>query len=218
MSAISQPHDVLFKHFMGDITIAKDFLIAHLPPSLIPHCDMSTLRLENTSFVSPELRHRLADALYSFKINGEDAYAYILIEHQRTVDEQMPFRLLEYQVAAMRRHIDQKRGKRPPLVIPILFYQGTQSPYPHSLDIRDYIDQPKLAWQLFPGATQLVDLSIIPDEKLQTHGRAAAYEMVMKHVRTRDIFLIFKDILKVLAANPLGVDKVSAILQSDGTR
>ncbi len=213
MSLITQPHDAFFKAFMNDVTVARDFLNVHLPPSIVARCDMSTLQIESGSFISQEMRQSYSDLLYSVKSEGKDLYIYMLIEHQSGADEHMLLRLLEYQVAAMRRHIDQGRGKLLPVVVPILFYHGTKSPYPYPLDIRECFDLPELAQQVFPGPIQLIDLTVTPDQELQTHGRAAAFEMVLKHIRTRDILLLFKDIRDALLAHPLTVDKVKTILQ-----
>jgi predicted transposase YdaD len=43
----------------------------------------------------------------------------------------MAFRLMRYAVATMQRHLDSGH-KRLPLVIPVLFYSGKRSPYPHT--------------------------------------------------------------------------------------
>lgn len=49
-------HDALFKKFLGDITIARDFLQIHLPEKLCQLCDFSTLAMESGSFIEPDLR------------------------------------------------------------------------------------------------------------------------------------------------------------------
>ncbi|HGJ5884366.1 Rpn family recombination-promoting nuclease/putative transposase, partial [Arsenophonus sp.] len=55
MSKLSH-HDSLFKKFLGDITIARDFLKIHLPEKLRQLCDFSTLGMESGSFIEPDLR------------------------------------------------------------------------------------------------------------------------------------------------------------------
>lgn len=71
--------------------------------------------------------------LYSLKTAAGDGYIYALIEHQSKPDRHMGFRLMRYAIAAMQRHLN--AGHRQlPLVIPILFYHGLVSPYPHSLN------------------------------------------------------------------------------------
>ncbi len=215
MSQVTQSHDAFFRSFMTDIHVARDFLQAYLEPALLAQCNMSTLRLENTSFISAKLRQRFSDILYSVKgrEKGATIYAYMLIEHQHVPDELMPFRILEYQLDAMRRHIEQKRGKKLPTVVPLLFYQGKKSPYPFSTDIIDCFERPELAKKIFPAQIRLIDLTVTPDETLRKHQRAAVFETVMKHIHIREISTIFREILPLLVDYPPSVDKMNILLQ-----
>ncbi len=214
MSAIFRPHDRLFKTQMADVEVAKDFLEAHLPKALTMRCDWATLTLESGSFISPTLREHMSDMLYSVKAGKSDIGVYILIEHQSSGDELMPFRMLEYRLAAMRSYLDQNPGKKKlPVVVPLLFYNGSDSPYRYSLDLMECFEDTELARQFFPGPISLVDLSVIPDEKLLEHRRAAAFEMVMKHANARDIYVLLKQVLPPLSAYPLPIDKALSILQ-----
>jgi len=123
------PHDAVFKQFLTDPAVAKDFMAQHLSESVRAVCDFSTLRLASGSFVEESLRACFSDVLYSLKTAGGDGYIYVLIEHQSTPDRHMAFRLLRYAVAVMQRHLDAGHTKLP-LVIPVLFYNGKRSPYP----------------------------------------------------------------------------------------
>ncbi len=213
MSVIFRPHDRLFKALMENLDVARDFLQAHLPKALTEQCRWSTLRLESGTFISPKLREHMSDMLYSVQGEKSDIGIYILIEHQSSPDELMPFRILEYRLAAMRKYIEQNQGKKLPIVVPLLFYNGLQSPYPYSMKLMDCFQDAELARQFFPESTSLVDLTVIPDEELFSHQHAAALEIVMKHARTRDIYLVLQDILKPLLDYPLPVDKGLNILQ-----
>ncbi len=213
MSFIFRPHDRLFKVLMENLDVARDFLQAHLPKALTEQCRWSTLRLESGTFISPKLREHMSDMLYSVQGEKSDIGIYILIEHQSSPDELMPFRVLEYRLAAMRRYIEQNQGKKLPIVVPLLFYNGLQSPYPYSMKLMDCFQDAELARQFFPEPISLVDLTVIPDEELFSHQHAAALEIVMKHARTRDIYLVLQDILKSLLDYPLPVDKGINILQ-----
>ncbi len=215
MSQITQPHDSFFRSFMTDITVAQAFLQAYLDPDLLAQCDMATLHLENASFITSDMRQRFSDILYALKAKDKDEtfYAYMLIEHQHAPDKLMPFRMMEYQIAAMRRHLEQKRSKKLPVVVPILFYQGTKCPYPYSTNILDCFEQPELAQKVFPAQIRLIDLTVTPDEELSTHRHAAAFEMVMKDIYVRDIATILKKVLPLLVDYPHPVDKTKGLLQ-----
>jgi recombination-promoting nuclease RpnB len=106
MSAVTTPHDALFKKFLTDPEVARDFLESHLSKKIKKLCDFSSLVIENASFIEDHLRQHAADVLYHLKIAGKDAYIYVLVEAQSSPDKLMPFRFLRYEVAIMKRYLD----------------------------------------------------------------------------------------------------------------
>jgi len=98
----------------------------------------------------------------------------------------MAFRLLRYSIAAMHRHLKQGH-KRLPMIVPILFYHGKQSPYPYSMRWLDCFDDPAAARHLYTQAFPLVDVTVIPDDEIKTHRKVALLEYVQKHIHERDI-------------------------------
>ncbi|HGJ5881783.1 Rpn family recombination-promoting nuclease/putative transposase [Arsenophonus sp.] len=185
-ASLSQ-HDSLFKKFLGDIAVARDFLEVHLPPHLRERCDFSTLTMESGSFIEDDLRTQCSDMLYSIKTTtGHDGYVYCLVEHQSCPEKLMAFRLLRYSVAAMQRHIEQGNNTLP-VLIPVLFYHGTTSPYPYTTQWFDCFADPELAESVYKQAFPLVDITTIPDEEILNHRRVALLQLVQKHIRTRDM-------------------------------
>ncbi|MBG6243572.1 MAG: Rpn family recombination-promoting nuclease/putative transposase [Candidatus Symbiopectobacterium sp. Dall1.0] len=198
-SSLSQ-HDSLFKKFLGDIAVARDFLEVHLPPHLRERCDFSTLTMESGSFIEDDLRTQCSDMLYSIKTtSGYDGYVYCLVEHQSRPEKLMAFRLVRYAVAAMQRHLEQGNDTLP-VVIPLLFYHGTTSPYPYSTQWLDCFADPELAESVYTQAFPLVDITTIPDDEILTHRRVALLELVQKHIRirTRDMLELADDIAGLL--------------------
>ncbi|MCL2896188.1 Rpn family recombination-promoting nuclease/putative transposase [Brenneria tiliae] len=186
-------HDALFKTYLSNIEVARDFLTIHLPPHIGEICDLSTLRLEATSFTDETLRTRMSDMLYSLQTQQGTTYIYCLIEHQSTPDRLMAFRLLRYCLNAMQSHLEQG-NKNLPLVVPLLFYHGSQTPYPYSLRWLDHFDHPSLAERIYGQPFPLIDLTVIPDDEIKTHRKAALLELVQKHIRQRDILELVQDI------------------------
>ncbi|CAK8741702.1 ISNCY family transposase ISSen7 [Sodalis praecaptivus] len=196
-SSLSQ-HDALFKKFLGDIAVARDFLEIHLPPHLRKRCDFSTLAMESGSFIEDDLKGQYSDMLYSMKTTtGHDGYVYCLIEHQSRPEKLMAFRLLRYAVAAMQRHLEQGNDSLP-VVIPLLFYHGTTSPYPYSTQWLDCFTDPELAESVYRQAFPLVDITAMPDDEILSHRRIALLELVQKHIRTRDMLELSADIARLL--------------------
>ncbi|MGL9724250.1 Rpn family recombination-promoting nuclease/putative transposase [Sodalis sp. (in: enterobacteria)] len=197
ISSLSQ-HDALFKKFLGDIAIARDFLEIHLPPHLRKRCDFGTLAMESGSFIEDDLKGQYSDMLYSMKTTtGHDGYVYCLIEHQSRPEKLMAFRLLRYAVAAMQRHLEQGNDSLP-VVIPLLFYHGTTSPYPYSTQWLDCFTDPELAESVYKQAFPLVDITAMPDDEILSHRRVALLELVQKHIRTRDMLELAADIARLL--------------------
>jgi len=109
----------------------------------------------------------------------------------------MAFRLLRHSVAAMHRHL--KQGyKRLPMIVPILFYHGKQSPYPYGMRWLDCFEDPAAAQTLYTQAFPLVDVTIIPDDEIKTHRKVALLEYVQKHIHERDINIHLPDIAELM--------------------
>ncbi len=176
----------MFKTFLSHPDTARDFISLHLPPALLKICDLTTLKLESGSFVEDDLRPYYSDVLYSLKTGRGDGYVHVLIEHQSSPDRLMAFRLMRYAVAAMQRHLDAGH-KTLPLVIPILFYQGKRSPYPHTMNWLQLFSEPERADELYSGYFPLVDVTVIPDEEIMNHRSMAALTLLQKHIRQRDL-------------------------------
>jgi predicted transposase YdaD len=92
------------------------------------------------------------------------------VEHQSTATWNMPLRMTEYQLSIINNHLKANPNQTTlPIVVPLLFYHGTQSPYPFSLDILDLFDDYNLAAQTFARPARLIDLTVIPDEVIKKH-------------------------------------------------
>lgn len=196
-STTSTPHDAVFKKMMTHPEIAQDFLKIHLPEPLCKLCDLTTLKLESTSFIENDLRTYYSDVLWSLKTREGEGYIYCVIEHQSTAVPHMAFRLMRYATAAMQHHLD-RGNKTLPLVIPMLFYHGEQSPYPFSLNWLDEFNDPQLAQQLYTEAFPLVDITVISDDEIMQHKRIALLELMQKHIRDRDLMGLVDRLVSLL--------------------
>lgn len=207
----SMPHDAIFKQFLQDPATARDFLQIHLPGSLQRLCDLDTLKLESGSFIEESLQASYSDMLYSLKTAAGDGYIYALIEHQSKPDRHMGFRLMRYAIAAMQRHLN--AGHRQlPLVIPILFYHGLVSPYPHSLNWTDEFAAPEMARAFYSQPFPLADITVIPDSEIMHHRRIASLELLQKHIRLRDLAELIAPLAQLLVMGYTDRDRLIAIL------
>lgn len=208
--ATSTPHDAVFKQFLCHPDTARDFLSIHLPAKLQAICNLKTLKLESGSFIETDLRARYSDVLWSLKTAQGDGYIYVVIEHQSSPDAHMAFRLMRYALAAMQRHLDAGHESLP-LVIPMLFYHGMQSPYPFSLCWLDEFADPINARKLFTAAFPLVDITVVPDDEIMQHRRVALLELVQKHIRQRDLLGLVEHIATLLVSGCANDSQIKAL-------
>ena len=208
----STPHDATFRQFLKIPDIARDFMEIHLPTGLRAICDLSTLKLENCSFVEENLRQYFSDVLYSLKtVDGDKGYVQVLIEHQSSPDKHMAFRMIRYAVAAMQSHLDAGH-KKLPLVIPVLFYTGKRSPYPYSTNWLQEFTDPELAKNLYSSAFPLVDITMIPDEEIMEHRSMAALTLLQKHIHQRNLTVFMDKLVAVLLTDHLASPQVKTLI------
>ena len=204
------PHDALFKTFLKSPATARDFIDIHLPPTLKALCDLGTLELQPASFIEENLRAYYSDVLWSMKTSEGEGYIYVVIEHQSCPDAHMSFRLMRYAIAAMQSHLDAGHT-RLPLVVPMLFYHGIDTPYPFSLCWLDEFDNPLLARQLYLSAFPLVDITVVPDEEIMQHRRIALLELIQKHIRQRDLLGLVDNLATLLVTGSANDSQLKAL-------
>ena len=205
------PHDLVFKTFLSTTETARDFIAIHLPPALLRLCDLQTLKLESGSFIEEDLHPYYSDMLYSLKTACGDGYIHVLIEHQSSPDKHMAFRLMRYAIAAMQRHLEAGHNTLP-LVIPILFYHGRESPYPYSMNWLDNFTDPILATHLYSEDFPLVDITVIPDDDIMRHRSMAALTLIQKHIRQRDLTRLLDKLTGLLTQNHISGQQVIALV------
>lgn len=144
------------------------------------------------------------------KTSEGEGYIYVVIEHQSRPDVHMSFRLMRYAIAAMQSHLDAGHT-RLPLVVPMLFYHGVDTPYPFSLCWLDEFDNPLLARQLYLSAFPLVDITVIPDEEIMQHRRIALLELIQKHIRQRDLLGLVDNLATLLVTGSANDSQLKAL-------
>jgi predicted transposase YdaD len=117
----TRPHDALFKAAFENPQHAAGLFRSVLPSSICAAIEWSTLTHEPGSFVDEQLSDSHSDLLFSARLVGTDTpvFFYLLLEHQSTVDPDMPRRMLGYLMSFWERHRKQCGGPLP-IVLPIL--------------------------------------------------------------------------------------------------
>lgn len=205
-------HDGVFKKILSDPQAARDLLDVHLPAAWRKQCDLSTLEVKSGSFVEADLKPYYSDMLFRVKmVDGAAGYILVTVEHQSRPDRLIGFRLMRYAIAAMQRHIEEGNDTVP-VVIPLLFYAGKQSPHPYPVNWLACFDNQALAREVYSQDFPLADITVIPDDELKQHKSVALLSLVMKHIRTRDMLDFLDDIARLMLESRLTDEHFIAII------
>lgn len=197
MTRIHQPHDKYFKANLKYKRVAIDFLKTYLEPELFSKIDINSLQLTEKSFILPRLREIHSDVIYKCVLNNSLAYLFFLLEHQSTADSLMAFRFSHAIDTLSHEHL--KQGyKKIPVVLPFCIYHGEPSPYPYSNCLYDCYDDSEFAKKVTLKAFKfkLIDLTVLSDEEIETHGLVGLMEMLFKHQRDRNFLASMRKMLK----------------------
>ncbi|WP_040698331.1 Rpn family recombination-promoting nuclease/putative transposase [Nocardia vinacea] len=138
----SNPHDAYFRNVLGRPAEAASELRLVLPREIVARLDWATLEVQSGTFVSDELRSRQSDLLFRTRLDGHDAFVYILLEHQSRSDNLMPFRMLEYIVSIWNHYLRAQPDARSlPPIIPVVVHVGpTGCRWTAPMDVAELID------------------------------------------------------------------------------
>ncbi|MFM2416238.1 MAG: hypothetical protein RL385_961 [Pseudomonadota bacterium] len=113
-----RPHDTLFRYAFERPEIAEGELRSVLPPAVVNALDFATLRLEPGSLVDPERATLESDLLYRVQLASQDAFVFVLFEHQSSEDSMMPFRMARYMLRIWERWL--RTPEAPPARVPVI--------------------------------------------------------------------------------------------------
>lgn len=127
----------------------------------------------------------------------------------------MPLRFWALQASILRQYADNQKDKEVslPVILPLLLYTGSTTPYPYSMELSDCFLDKELAKEVLASPAKLIDLSVIRDEDIKTHGYAALLELITKHIWDRDITNLAYEIITLLHLHRLGRNLVVTLLK-----
>jgi predicted transposase/invertase (TIGR01784 family) len=123
----------------------------------------------------------------------------------------MSFRLMRYAIAAMQRHLEAGNDTLP-LVIPVLFYHGKQSPWQGSMNWLDHFEDSGTALQLYSTPFPLVDVTVIPDDESMQHRSMAALTLVQKHIRQRDMAQLLDKLTRLFMLEKMSGQQITVLV------
>jgi predicted transposase YdaD len=178
----------------------------------------ATLRPESGHFITPAMKQREDDVVWSIELQGQRIYLYLLLEFQSSIDKGMPVRMMQY-VAALYDHlvrsksIDLADGLPP--ILPIVLYNG-DARWRHSTEVFDLIQphppmlsafQPKLKFWL-------LDEGRFSADYLEGLQKVTAAIFRMEHTRdTEDVKRAIRYVGQTVAQSPFKQTIDKAVMQ-----
>ena len=129
MKKSQKRHDSIFKLFLSYIEIAKAFLQAYLPKSIVKRINWDKLALYKfnpESIIGKSLGTRTADMVYTAELDGNPSYLIAHVEHQSTLTEETYIRAEIYSrlIWLEHRKIHPKQSR--PAIISIVYFHGKE--------------------------------------------------------------------------------------------
>ena len=143
---INNPHDTGFKHLLKSKKAFIQLLRSFIKGGWANQVDEVDLILLDKTFILQDFQNKEADIVYQAKIKDRDVIFYVLLEHQSTVDFQMPYRLLLYMTEIWRdimknteASIAEGKDFCLPAIVPIVLYNG-ENKWTVPLNFKKYLN------------------------------------------------------------------------------
>jgi len=185
-----QPHDTFFKQIFSDpkrVKILLDIFADDIAQ------DIHSITPINTEILSSKSQKFMLDLLFSCKVEDQDAYIRVVLEHKSYLDKELPIQLLYYNAAIWEEAIKEKDYYPP--IINIVFYHGKgEWNIPKSLPVVKNIKLEKYTSKL---NYILIDLNRVSDEDIisETHQDLC---MLWAMLTMKHIFDSIESFIKVL--------------------
>lgn len=181
---ITMPHDKLFKDILNDKDEFYKFINEFIKfnKNILKYEDIEKV---TTSFITPIFKNKESDILYK-EVNQEK---YYLIEHQSTIDESMPFRILNYCINVLNDVTDKYKLKNKsyklPKIIPIVLYTGDKK-WNAVTKLTDKQENVSSDGTLIELQYKVIDINDIDEEKLLEMNTSLAYAMLLEKNRGKE--------------------------------
>ncbi len=111
---MSHSHDKLFREVLSNVEDFKDFIAVFVDYTLGKIIKNEILEPYNKSFIKLDYSGLESDIIFKIK----DKPIYLLVEHQSSVDSNMPYRIFEYTTELIKEDMRIRHSNIYPKVIP----------------------------------------------------------------------------------------------------
>jgi predicted transposase/invertase (TIGR01784 family) len=118
-------HDPEYKKIFSNVEMFRE-LLELVDEPWVKEIDFSKAEKVNKSYVSQGIVEKESDLIWKVSLGGREAYVYVLLEFQSTVDQFMALRLLRYICEFYENLREEQKLKVLPAVFPLVLYNGDQ--------------------------------------------------------------------------------------------
>ena len=205
----NKPHDKLIKDILKD----KNEIVNLVNKFLKPNEQILEKNIEKytNSYITRRYKSKEADIVYKMK----DIDIYFLIEHQSTVDYNMPYRILNYCIDIIQEWKREQKGKkiyRYPIVVPIVVYTG-KTKWSVSKNYKD--QQLKITTYekyRIDLAYNLIDINLYSTNDLLQKGTMFSYALLMEKSKDKEDLIKYLKLIINKENDKEKLDKISNII------
>ncbi len=220
---IQNVHDKFFKETFSRIDVVSNFLEELVDEKLVKKLDLSTLQIDNNSFIDEELEEHFADILYTCEYAGKGKVRIaLLLEHKSYKEDYPHWQLNQYILNVWKSGFKQKKIKPIP-IIPIVIYHGKKKwNYEQMRSYFDNLDEDLLRY-IPEFDFHLINLNTIPDKQITNFKNKflAISALLFKHSRfkkyVRSIENSLVELLKLIDNQGNNHFKTSVVLYIQNT-
>ena len=180
---INNPHDKIFRLYLDNKKEVVEIINRIL--KLKKKINKDEIEKYNSSYINERYQNRESDVVYKKK----DQKIFFLIEHQTSIDYNMPKRILEYEIEIMNSCLDHKKklkkDEKLPAVIPIVIYTGKRK-----WNVAKYIKecQEKLEGIEIPGlgSYYIIDINEYSKKELEEDELFFSKLLLIEKAKTED--------------------------------
>ena len=178
---INKIHDKFFKSSMKNDRVARQFFQSYIPHEILCKTDLTTITVEDNSFIDDDFSETEADVVFSAQVNQQLGYFYILCEHQSSVDKSLALRMRKYMLRIVERYRHQQPDKALPFVYPLIVYTGKDR-YTGKTDFFElFAKQPFDIKYYWNQPIRLIDVHRMDDTVIAKHDWLGLSEYVFKY-------------------------------------
>ena len=178
-SKVNNLHDKLFR----DILNQKEQMINILKRYLNVEINEKEIEQYNSNYITEKYKDKQSDIVYKLK----DKNIYFLVEHQSSVDKEMPIRIMEYSIELIRQTIQNDSNSKPS-VIPIVIYTGKEKwrVEKEYIKKKERIGNEQVDKLGINVKYNLININEITKRKLIEEKTLIADAMLIEKIRTRE--------------------------------